>query len=128
MPQGSSKTDRLFQATRQALNTASFRANQYKQVVQKKIDLGAIHKKIEQLHTELGKQMDDLFQAGQKDLLADTEVARLLEKLVSLKQAAALLEEEIELIRTEPAADEEPPAEETASTDNDPEDEKADRG
>ncbi len=101
MSQDSSKTDRLLQATRQALNTASLRANQYKQVVQKKIDLGAIHKKIEQLHTELGKQVDDLYQAGQKEILANPEAARLLEKLVSLKQAAALLEEEIELIRTE---------------------------
>lgn len=94
--------DRLLQATRNALNTASFRANQYKQVVQKKIDLGAIHKKIEQLHIELGKQVDDLYQVERKDFLADSEVARLLEKLTSLKQAAALLEEEIELIRTEP--------------------------
>ncbi len=105
MPHDGSKTDRLFQVTRQALNTASLRANQYKQVVQKKIDLGAIHKKIEQLHTELGKQIDDLYEAETQDLLADPEASRLLEKLVSLKQAAALLEEEIELIRNEPMAE-----------------------
>ena len=48
MSQDEKKTDRLFQATCQLLNTASLRANQYKQVVQKKIDLGAIQKKIEQ--------------------------------------------------------------------------------
>jgi len=101
MTQDAKTADRLLQATRNALNTASFRANQYKQVVQKKIDLGAIHKKIEQLHTELGKQVDDLFQAEQHEFLEDAEVASLLEKLTSLKQAAALLEEEIELIRTE---------------------------
>lgn len=97
------KTDQLFKATRNALNTVSFRTNQYKQVVQKKIDLGAIHKKIEQLHSELGKAVDDQYQAGQKDLLASMEVARLLEKVSSLKQAAVLLEEEIELIRNESA-------------------------
>ena len=105
MTHDSKTTDRLLQATRHALNTASFRANQYKQVVQKKIDLGAIHKKIEQLHTELGKQVDDLFQEQRPDFISDPEVASLLEKLTSLKQAAALLEEEIELIRTETLPD-----------------------
>jgi len=101
MTHDSKTADRFLQATRNVLNTASFHANQYKQVVQKKIDLGAIHKKIEQLHTELGKQIDDLYQAEKKDFLADDEVGSLLEKVTSLKQAAALLEEEIELIRTE---------------------------
>jgi len=49
MTQDPKTSEKLLQATRQALNTASFRANQYKQVVQKKIDLGAIQRKIEQL-------------------------------------------------------------------------------
>lgn len=97
------KTNKLWKVTRNVLNTASFRANQYKQVVQKKIDLGTLQKKIEQLHSELGKAVEEQYQAGQKDLLASKEVARLLEKVSSLKQAAMLLEEEIELIRTEPA-------------------------
>lgn len=102
-------TGRLFQATRHALNLVSFRTNQYKQVVQKKIDLGAIHKTIEQLQAELGKQIDDLYRAEKKQFLKDREVAHLLEKLFSLNQAADLLEEEIELIRTElPAAAEAP--------------------
>lgn len=101
MPHDPNTADRLLQATRNVLNTASFRANQYKQVVQKKIDLGAIHRKIEQLHSDLGKQVDDVYQVGRKEFLADAEVTSLLEKLTSLKQAAALLEEEIELIRTE---------------------------
>jgi len=102
MPHDANTADRLLQATRNALNTASFRTNQYKQVVQKKIDLGAIHKKIELLHSDLGRLVDDLYQTGKKKLLADAAIAGLLEKLTSLKQAAALLEEEIELIRTEP--------------------------
>ncbi len=106
MSQDSTKTDRLLQATKLALNTASLRANQYKQVVQKKIDLGAIHKKIEQLHLELGKQVDDLNQAGSTQIMENREVQRLLGNLLSLRQAAALLEEEIELIRTESTADE----------------------
>lgn len=93
--------NRFLRLTRNTLNRASFRTNQYKQVVQKKIDLGAIQKKIEQLLFELGKAVEEQFQAGQKDLLASKEVARLLEKVSSLKQAAMLLEEEIDLIRSE---------------------------
>jgi hypothetical protein len=98
----SKKSDQLMKLTRTALNKASFRANQYKQVVQKRIDLGAIHKKIEQLHAELGKAVDDQYHAGQQDLLASKEVTSILEKISNLKQAAVLLEEEIELIRNEP--------------------------
>jgi archaellum component FlaC len=112
-------TERLFQATRQALNTASFRANQYKQVVQKKIDLGAIHKKIEQLQSELGKRVGDLHQIGKQEISVDKEAAHLLENLHSLKQAAALLEEEIELIRTElPAITEQPSTKNTTDTEH----------
>ena len=103
MAQEPKTADRFLKVTRNALNTASFRANQYKQVIQKKIDLGAIQKKIEQLHSELGKAVEEQYQAGQKDLLASKEVARLLEKVSYLKQAAVLLEEEIELIRAESA-------------------------
>lgn len=95
------KTDKLLNITRKAINTASFRANQYKQVVQKKIDLGAIQKKIEQLHAELGCAVDQQHHAGQKDLLASKEISSLLEKISSLRQAAELLEEEIEQIRSE---------------------------
>lgn len=102
MSQDRKRTEQLLKTTRNVFNTASFHANQYKQVVQKKIDLGAIHKKIEKLQAELGKTVDNQYQAGQKDLLASKDIARLLEKLVGLKQAAVLLEEEIELIRSEP--------------------------
>ncbi|HEY5673561.1 MAG TPA: hypothetical protein VIR78_07645 [Malonomonas sp.] len=118
MSQEDKLTGRILQTTISALNAASFRANQYKQVVQKKIDLGAIEKKIELLHTELGKRVADLHQLGRKDILEEKEAARLLGNLLSLRQAAGLLEEEIELIRTEP-----PAAEKTAQPtepDNDP--------
>ncbi len=117
MSQDKKTTGRLLQASRSALNNVSFRANQYKQVVQKKIDLGAIQKKIDQLHTDLGKQVGRVFQAGRKELISDPEIARLLEKLIGLKQATTLLEEEIELIRTETFSDSYP---ETKDSTNNP--------
>jgi len=95
------KQNRLAKTTRTVFNRASFRANQYKQVVQKKIDLGAIQKKIEQLYFDLGKAVAEQHQAGQQDPLTGKEVSRILDKISSLKQTAQLLEEEIELIRSE---------------------------
>lgn len=87
--------------TRNTLNRATFRTNQYKQVVQKKIDLGNLQKKIEQLHAELGKTVADQYLAGQRDLLNSKEITRILEKISSLDQAEKLLEKEIEQIRAE---------------------------
>ncbi len=106
MSQEGKLSGRILETTIRALNAASFRANQYKQVVQKKIDLGAIEKNLEQLYCELGKRIADLHQIGRKNILEEQETARLLDNLLNLKQAATLLAEEIELIRTEqPAAD-----------------------
>ena len=100
----SEKTDQpnpFLRLTRNTLNRATFRTNQYKQVVQKRIDLGALQKKIEQLYAELGRAVADQYLAGQKNLLTSKEVARLLEKISGLNQAEQLLEAEIEQIRAE---------------------------
>ncbi|PLX89332.1 MAG: hypothetical protein C0618_01400 [Desulfuromonas sp.] len=96
-----STSEKLWKATRHTFSAATFKANQYKQVVQKKIDLGAVHRKIDHLHSELGKQIDDCRAAGHSQILERDDVVQILHKLDSLKKAAALLEEEIESIRTE---------------------------
>lgn len=101
-----SKSEKIWKATRRTFNSATFRANQYKQIVQKKIDLNAVHKKVDHLHSELGKLIDDCHDAGYDNILERDEVVQLIHKLDSLKKAAALLEEEIVSIRTE-----EPPEE-----------------
>ncbi|SHI50389.1 hypothetical protein SAMN02745165_00249 [Malonomonas rubra DSM 5091] len=95
------KSTKLFRTAGSALNNISFRTNQYKQVVQKKIDLEALQKRIDQLHIELGKVVAEQYHAGQRDLLASKEVSRLLEKSTSLRRSAELLKEEIELIKNE---------------------------
>jgi len=93
--------EKLWETTRKTFQTATFRANQYKRIVQKKIDLGSLHKKISHTYTDLGMLIDDLRQSGQADILAKEGVQAILQKLDSLKQAAATLEEEIEAIRAE---------------------------
>lgn len=94
-------TDKIWGATVKTWHTATFKANQYRKVVQKKIDLTSVHKKISTAHTDLGKLIDDLHQQGVKSIMSHTEVQEMLEKLDNLRTAAALLEEEIASIKTE---------------------------
>lgn len=100
-------SEKLWDATRKTFHTATFRANQYKRVVQKKIDVAALHKKIANIHADLGKMIDDNREAGETDILATENVQSLFQKLDSLKQAAATLEEEIETIKLETPPEEE---------------------
>ena len=99
-------TEKLWGSTRQAFNTATFKANQYKKLVQKKIDLSAVHKKIGATHAELGKLIDDLREAGKKSIMSQEVVKDILRRLDELKAEAAALEEEIEQIRTEESSQE----------------------
>lgn len=94
-------TEKLWDSTVSAISTATFRANQYKKLVQKKIDLSALHKKISATHSDLGKLIDDLREDGKKSIMSQAAVKDMLEKLDTLKVEAAALEEEIEQIKTE---------------------------
>lgn len=100
-------TEKIWGSTKHAWSTATFKANQYKKLVQKKIDLSSLHKKIISAHGDLGKMIDDLREGGHKDIMDQEAVKQLLERIDELKAEAAALEEEIEKIRTD-----EPPQEE----------------
>jgi uncharacterized membrane protein len=93
-------TEKIWGSTRSAWNTATFKANQYKLVVQKKIDLAALHKKVASAHADLGKMVDDLREDGKKNILNLTEVRDIFKQIDSLKASAASLEQEIEDLRT----------------------------
>jgi predicted nucleic acid-binding Zn-ribbon protein len=100
-------TEKIWGSTKHAWSTATFKANQYKNLVQKKIDLSAIHKNINAAHGELGKIIDDLREAGQKNIMNQAAVKEILERIDELKAEAASLEEEVEKIRTEEVPQEE---------------------
>lgn len=100
-------TEKIWGSTKHAWGTATFKATQYKKLVQKKIDISALHKKINVAHGELGKMIDDLREAGQKSIMNQAEVKGILARIDELKAEAATLEEEVEQIKTE-----EPPQEE----------------
>jgi hypothetical protein len=94
-------TDKIWGSTKHAWSAATFKANQYKKLVQKKIDLAALHKKIGAAHSDLGKLIDDLREEGKKNIMNLAEVREILTRLDELKTDAAALEEEIEQIRNE---------------------------
>ena len=94
-------TEKIWGSTRHAWSTATFKANQYKKLVQKKIDQSAMHKKIHVAHGELGKLIDDLREAGKKDILNLVEVKDMLTRIDELKAEAVALEEAVEQIRNE---------------------------
>ncbi|MDT8444428.1 MAG: hypothetical protein RQ722_09055 [Desulfuromonadales bacterium] len=99
-------TEKIWGGTKHVWSTASFKANQYKKLVQKKIDQSAIHKKIHVAHGELGKLIDDLRESEEQDILNMFEVREALKRIDELKAEAVAIEEEVERIRVE-----EPPQE-----------------
>jgi hypothetical protein len=52
-------------------------------------------------HADLGKLIDDLREAGEKDILNLLEVKAILKRIDELKAEAAAIEAEVEQIRTE---------------------------
>jgi hypothetical protein len=94
-------TEKIWGSTKQAWNSAAFKASQYKKLVQKKIDLAALHKKINVAHADLGKLIDDLRENGKKNIMNLAEVREILTRLDDLKAEAATLEEEAEKIRAD---------------------------
>jgi len=99
-------SEKIWGSTKNAWNTAAFKAVQYKKLVQMKIDQSALHKKISIAHADLGKLIDDLSETGKKNIMNLAEVKELLERLDELKSNSAALEE-----KTEQTRNAEPPME-----------------
>lgn len=101
-------TEKLWNSTLKTFHSATFKANQYKRIVQKKIDLGAVQKKISAAHSDLGKMIDDMREAGEKAILSKADVKAMFSQIDSLKHTAASLMAEIEEIKVEEEPTEEP--------------------
>jgi hypothetical protein len=98
--------EKLWDATLKTLHSASFRAAQYKHIVQKKIDLNALHKKIAGLHGDLGRLVDDARGSAPEEILNQALVQDIFHQLDGLKHAAATLEEELAAIKAANPPDE----------------------
>jgi chromosome segregation ATPase len=94
-------TEKIWDSTRQVFTSATHKASQYKKIVQKKIDLAAIHKKISGSHAELGKLIDDLREEGKKSIMTQPAVKQILARLDDLKAEAMELERELEQTQKE---------------------------
>jgi len=101
-------TEKIWGSTKHAWSAATFKANQYKKLVQKKIDQSALHKKIHVAHGDLGKLIDDLREAGEKNILNLVAVREILTRIDELKAEAVALEKEVEQIRNEDVPQEQP--------------------
>ena len=94
-----STSEKFLEATKKTIHSATFKANQYKKIVQKKIDLNAVQKKIATAHADLGKLIDDLREAKEKAILSKPSVKELFSQIDTLKQAAADLIADIEILK-----------------------------
>ncbi|GAB4167026.1 MAG: hypothetical protein Tsb0017_10550 [Geothermobacteraceae bacterium] len=98
--QGRRTMEKFWDATVDTWHSATFRAAKYSKLVQKKIDLNAVHKKITSAHADLGKAIDEFYHGGESDIMNREEVRDMLSTLSELRQQAASLEEEIATIRS----------------------------
>ena len=105
-------SEKIIEATKKTIHNATFKANQYKKIVQKKIDLNAVQKKIATAHTDLGKQIDDLREAGEKGIISKPVVKEQFSQIDTLKQAAADLLADIETLKNAEESPEQHSAEE----------------
>ena len=112
-----STSEKFLEATKKTIHTATFKANQYKKIVQKKIDLNAVQKKVATAHADLGKLIDDLREAGEKGILTKPLVKEQFAQIDTLKHAAADLLADIETLKNAEELIEPPPVSENPDED-----------
>lgn len=101
-------TERLWEKTRKTFSSATHTAGQYGKIVQKKIDLGALHRKINAAYSDLGQLIDKGRMEENEKVLESDEVQALFTRLDDLKHQAAELEQEIEGLKDVARNSEEP--------------------
>jgi len=101
-------TERLWEKTRKTFSSATHTAGQYGKIVQKKIDLGALHRKINASYSDLGQLIDKGRMEENAQVLDSEEVQTVFNRLDDLKHQAAELEQEIEGLKDESRAVETP--------------------
>jgi uncharacterized membrane protein len=100
-------TEKIWDSTRKTFHMAGFQAGKYRRLVQKKVDLATVHRKIAAAHSDLGKEIDELREHATGNVLEAQKVKNLLTRLDELKTEAAELEAQIEGIKQEEAPEEE---------------------
>ena len=94
-------TERIWERTRKTFSSATNTAGQYGRIVQKKIDLGSMHRKINSCYTDLGAMIDKGRLEENEHVLESAEVQAMFSRLDDLRNQAAQLESEIETLKAE---------------------------
>ncbi len=95
----SSSAEKWISNTRQTFEQLTGQATRYTSLIQKKIDLALLNKKIPHAQAELGRAIDKCRESGEADIIGNAQVQTTLKNLDSLKASAATLATEIEALQ-----------------------------
>jgi hypothetical protein len=96
--------ERAWEATQRTVLAAGTRAAQYGRLVQRRLDLAAVDRKIDGHHRELGRLVSVALRQGTGDISVHPEVRDLIAKLATLDEERISLTREIETLRAETAS------------------------
>lgn len=92
-------SNRILDATSRTFHQATHKATQYKTIVQKRIDIGSLHRRINHLHHDLGMTLDNLMQDNAENALDNPELQGILAQLNDMRTQMHELEVEVEQLR-----------------------------
>jgi hypothetical protein len=90
---------RVWEATQKTVAAAGTRATEYGKVVQRKLDLSSVDRKIDDCYRELGRIAFVAQRSGERNLFARTDVVDLLAKLDDLGEQRSACLQEIDRLR-----------------------------
>jgi len=107
------RTEKIWGATNRTIHKAGFKAQVYRMLVQHRLEIGALQRRVNHLHQDLGMRIDALYSRQASDIMNQAEVRELLGQIDEVKTQMALLEHDIEELRHAPpeGEDKTPPPE-----------------
>lgn len=102
---------KLWDATQRTVSTAGSRAALYGKLVQRKLDLSSVDRRIEACHAKLGRVVSLAWEQKESDVFQREDVSALLAELEQHKAEREILVREMAALRAEPEATEAPPVE-----------------
>ena len=99
-------SEKIWDATSRTFHQATVKATQYRTLVQKKIDLSTLHRKIDHQQHDLGQMIDDLHTRGETQIMEQASVRELLGQLTELRARAEGIEMEMAHLRETGAVEE----------------------
>lgn len=100
--------ENILEKGKKLYQNAAHKSNQYKLLVEKRIELSSTNKKINHSLQDLGKLVFQIHESGKKAIFTNEEVKMVMETIHGFKETAAHLEQEIEELREDEEPSEEP--------------------